>query len=115
MKRNLKTMFKGVFCVGALLACLSTARAQIEVKIGFPIAAFIATTQPVVFEGHAAYWYGGRWYYRDGNAWRYYRNEPPVLRDRRMRHEPERHFYGREHGGGYRDDHRDDHRDERRR
>jgi hypothetical protein len=102
MNKSLKIMLKGLLCTGAVLACLAAARAQITVSIGFPTPEFVATTPPVVFEGHAAYWFGGRWYYRDGNAWRYYHDEPSFLRDRRMHHEPERHFYGREHGGGYR-------------
>lgn len=110
MNRTIKTTLKGVLCAGAMAAGLTAAWAQIEVTFGFPAPEFIATTQPIFFEGHAAYWFGGRWYYREGNAWRYYRDEPAFLRDRRMHREPERHFYGREHGGGYRDDHRDDHR-----
>jgi hypothetical protein len=35
----------------------------------YPPDAYIATTEPVYFEGHAAYWYGGRWFYRDGARW----------------------------------------------
>ena len=31
----------------------------------YPPDAYIATTDPVYFEGHASYWYGGRWYYRE--------------------------------------------------
>jgi hypothetical protein len=107
MNTPINTMLKGALCAAAIAAGLAAAaRAQIQVTIGFPPAEFIATTAPVVFEGHAAYWFGGRWYYRDGNVWRYYRDEPAGLRDRRMRHEPERHFYGRGHGGGFRNDRR---------
>jgi hypothetical protein len=50
----------------------------------YPPDAFIATTAPVYFEGHAAYWYGNRWYYRDGNHWNHYDREPPALYQRRM-------------------------------
>jgi hypothetical protein len=102
MNNNLKSTLKIALCAGALAAGASAARAQIEVTVGFPDAGFIATTEPVVFEGHAAYWFGGRWYYRDGRSWRYYREEPGFLRDRRMRRAPERHFYGRAHAGGFR-------------
>jgi hypothetical protein len=104
MKNILQTTIKIVLCAAAVAAGSKAALAQIEVTIGFPTPEIIATTEPVVFEGHAAYWFGGRWYYRDGNRWRYYRDEPVFLRDRRMHRAPERHFYGREHGGGYRRD-----------
>src|SRR5580698_4891279 len=102
MNKSYKTMFKGILYVGAVAASVATAGAQISVSIGFPTPEFIATSEPVVYAGHAAYFFGGRWYYRDGNAWRYYRNEPPELRDHRMHHEPDRHLYGRDHGGGFR-------------
>jgi hypothetical protein len=60
----------------------------------------VATTEPVYFEGHAAYWYGGRWMYRDGRgAWTHYGTEPPFLAERRMRFAPAHRYYG---GGGYR-------------
>jgi hypothetical protein len=102
MNKSFKTMLKGVLLAGMAFAGAAAARAQIQVSVGFPGAEFVATAQPVFFEGHAAYWYGGHWYYRDGRAWRYYRDEPVFLRDHRMHHEPERHFYGRAHGGGFR-------------
>jgi hypothetical protein len=102
MNRKIKTTLKGVLCAAVMAAAVVAAQAQIEVTVGFPTPEFIATTTPVVFEGHAAYWYGGRWYYRDGRAWRYYRDEPVFLRDHRMHAAPARHFYGRAHGGGYR-------------
>jgi hypothetical protein len=102
MNNKIKTMLKGVLCAGVLAASATVARAQIEVSVGFPTPEFIATTTPVVFEGHSAYWFGGRWYYRDGRSWRYYRDEPVFLRDRRMHAAPVRHLYGREHAGGFR-------------
>jgi len=96
-------MLKNVLLVGATLLSLlvAPAHAQVEVVVS-PPAWFLATAWPVYFEGHAAYWYGDRWYYRDGGAWRYYHEEPGHLRDYRGRHEPQRQFYGRAHGGGYR-------------
>ena len=50
----------------------------------YPPDAYIATTEPVYVDGRAAYWYGGRWYYRDGGGWRHYDREPPALYQRRM-------------------------------
>jgi hypothetical protein len=59
----------------------------------YPPDAYIATTEPVYFEGHAAYWYGNRWYYRDGARWSHYDREPPVLYQRRMQAPPVRRTY----------------------
>jgi hypothetical protein len=103
MKRAFVTTLKAVLCAGAIFSALVSvpAQAQFEIVIS-PPAWFIATAAPVYFEGHAAYWYGNRWYYRDGAAWRYYDREPDHLRDYRGHHEPGRQFYGRAHGGGYR-------------
>ena len=49
----------------------------------YPPAAYVASTAPVYYEGRPAYFYGDRWYYRDGGGWGYYRNEPEYLRGRR--------------------------------
>ena len=50
---------------------------------GYPPDAYIATTTPYYYEGHATYWYGNRWYYRDGGRWSHYEREPSGLRDHR--------------------------------
>ncbi len=103
MKRALVTMVKTALCAGAIISCLLSppARAQVEVEVA-PPPEIIATTRPVYFEGHAAYWYGNRWYYRDGGNWRFYHEEPGYLRGYRGHYQPVRVFYGREHGGGFR-------------
>jgi hypothetical protein len=50
----------------------------------YPSAGFIATAQPVFYDGHASYWYNGHWVYRDGGGrWGYYRSEPGYLAGRR--------------------------------
>jgi|HubBroStandDraft_1064217.scaffolds.fasta_scaffold76870_2 hypothetical protein len=50
----------------------------------YPSAGFIATEQPVFYDGHASYWYNGHWVYRDaGGRWGYYRSEPAFLAQRR--------------------------------
>ncbi len=49
----------------------------------YPPADFVATTEPVYFEGHAAYWYHNGWYYRDGGRWGHYDHEPAGLAARR--------------------------------
>jgi len=48
-----------------------------------PAPAYVATTQPEYFEGRPVYFYNGNWYYQDEHGWKYYRHEPPVLRERR--------------------------------
>jgi hypothetical protein len=50
----------------------------------YPPDAYIATAEPVYFDGHASYWYGNRWYYRDGGHWNHYDHEPAGLYRRRM-------------------------------
>jgi|HubBroStandDraft_2_1064218.scaffolds.fasta_scaffold179359_2 hypothetical protein len=68
----------------------------------YPPADYIATVEPVYFEGHAAYWYGNRWYYRDGARWGHYDREPPGLVGYRGRFTARgRVNYGRG-GGGFR-------------
>ena len=103
MNRTLATMLKGILCVGALTMFLTAtpAQAQIRIEVSPPFW-FIATASPVYFDGHATYWYGDHWYYRDGGAWRYYNDEPSHLRDYRGHHEFGRQYYGRAHGGGFR-------------
>ena len=59
----------------------------------YPSDAYIATTEPFYYEGHASYWYGGRWYYRDGNHWGHYDREPAALQQHRMQAPPARHQY----------------------
>jgi len=82
--------------LATLLAVVSlasgAAQAQIEINVG-PPSGFIATTSPVYFEGHAAYWYGDRWQYREGGRWHGYREEPAYLREYRGRRAPERRSY----------------------
>jgi hypothetical protein len=95
-----RTNLCGVVLAG-LLASSGAAFAQVEVVVG-PPPAFIATSEPVFYEGRPAYWWGGRWYFRDGGAWRFYHDEPAHLREYRGHHEPGRQFYGRAHGGGFR-------------
>jgi len=102
--RTLMKASKVVVCVGAIITCVACVPAlgQIDVEVG-PPAEYIATATPVYFEGRPAYWYGNRWYYRDGPGWHAFREEPRYLGEYRMHHrEPARVYYGRAHGGGFR-------------
>ena len=107
-KHAIQKALQRAVCGGLLAGCLfaTPARAQINVEVEFPPADFIATTTPVYFEGRAAYWYNGRWYYRDGRGWGFYRDEPVFLRDWRGHHEPERRYYEGRRDQGRRDWHR---------
>jgi hypothetical protein len=59
----------------------------------YPPDAYIATADPYYFDGHASYWYGNRWYYRDGGHWAHYDHEPPALYQRRIQAAPARRSY----------------------
>ena len=78
-----------------LVTALGLASRVASAQVGYPPAEFIATTEPVYYQGHAAYWYGNQWYYRDHGRWSYYRAEPGYLRDRRAHWGVERGYHGR--------------------
>jgi hypothetical protein len=78
---------------GIVLAAESDASAQGVVVDIVPPAGFVATTEPVYYEGHPAYWYHNRWYYRNPHGWGWYHDEPAYLRDRRVREPPRRWHY----------------------
>jgi len=105
MTRALVKLVSSVLSLGVLASCLMAAPADgqvyVEVAPPAPPAEFIATATPVYFEGRPAYWWNGRWYFRDGGRWGYYHDEPGYLRDYRGRQAPPRAYYGRG-GGGYR-------------
>lgn len=52
----------------------------------YPSDGFVATEDPVYYDGQATYFYGGRWYYRNGGGWSAYRSEPAYLRQYRAAH-----------------------------
>ena len=106
MKRTILTILAGLVLATGLGS--TPARAGVEIEI-FPPNFFIATARPVYYEGHAAYWYRNRWYYRDGRSWRYYHEEPHYLHDWRGHHEYERYHYER-HDWDRRHDRDDDDR-----
>jgi hypothetical protein len=93
-------------CACALAAAL-VATGACEVGVGYsgydgdyPPDSYIATTEPVYYDGRASYWYGGRWYYRDGGGWRHYDHEPSALYSRRVQAAPVRRNFEPARGGG---------------
>ena len=75
----------GLGALGLVTALSADARAQLVVPVPFPPPppVFVATVQPVYYEGHASYWYGNRWHWRDHHGWHVYEREPVYLRDHR--------------------------------
>jgi hypothetical protein len=92
--QTLSTMSKSLALAGAVTLGLLAAPAQAQIQITIsPPAAFIATSRPVYYAGRATYWYGGRWYYREGRSWQAYRDEPRYLRESRVVVVPSRKHY----------------------
>jgi hypothetical protein len=73
-----------VLSAGAIAATLAygpMANAQVVV---YPPAEYVASYEPIYYNGFAHYLYHDHWYYRDhGGAWRGYEHEPGALHDRR--------------------------------
>jgi hypothetical protein len=105
MTRSPVTFLRSFLSVAAIAGCLAStpARAQIHVQI-FPPSSFVAVNTPVYYEGHATYWYGNQWYYRDGRQWRAYHQEPVYLHEYRGRHMAAQYHYEPSRHGGYRQD-----------
>ena len=85
----------GLFAVVSLSSCWGTVGVVGEYDEGYPPEGYIATATPVYYEGFPSYWYGGRWYRREGAGWRAYHDEPAYLHNYRSRAAPVRQSYGR--------------------
>ena len=97
---NRTILSKGLVIVSAVgaLAAVSAIGSTAAAQWAPPPPEYIATTEPVYYEGHAAYWYNNHWYWRDaGGNWGHYDQEPAFLADRRMHSPPERHEFARDH------------------
>ena len=109
-------MKRGSLLLALAVSLPAAAQLVVNVQVGPPPPPeYVATTAPVYFEGHPCYYYDGYWRYRDPRGgWRYYREEPRVLYERRFR-EPPRHIYyeNRRYAPAY--DRRDWYRDHDRR
>jgi hypothetical protein len=100
MSRKFATLSRGLAIVSTVgaFAAVSLMGAPAGAQWAPPPPEYIATTEPVYYEGHAAYWYGGHWAWRDEHGgWNHYDHEPPALADRRAHFAPVRRSYG--HGG----------------
>lgn len=102
--RTVINLIKAVSCGSAIACCLLSAPVVRAQDPGYPPPEFVATATPVYYEGHPAYFWNGRWFYRMDNGWGFYHEEPPTLRGWREAHPvPQRRFYeGRYEDRGYR-------------
>jgi hypothetical protein len=85
LKKALLTTVASAGLAAATMLTPSVADAQ-EVYVNVVPPQYIAQTEPVYYGGRPHYYYNGYWMYRDGNAWRYYRQEPGYFRDWRGRY-----------------------------
>jgi hypothetical protein len=95
MNRNIATLSKGLFVVvaaGALASVALVARSAQADEWVPPPAEVVVSSEPVWYEGHAHYWYGNHWYWRDEHGgWQHYDHEPAYFAGRRG---PVRHYWG---------------------
>jgi hypothetical protein len=99
MNRNIATLSKGFVIVSALgaLAAVGLVGKTAEAQWVPPPAEWVATSEPVYYEGHAAYWYNNHWYWHDEHgAWNHYDAEPAFLAERRAHAAPARRSWERE-------------------
>jgi hypothetical protein len=88
--RWLSALGVGVALAATLPGCMAHARG--EVVYDYPVVtveaapARIETYPRMNYHGRPAYLVDGRWYYRSGPRWVYFREEPVELRNYRVRH-----------------------------
>ncbi len=100
MKHSIRDL-AAMLAAGAAVVLGCTACGGVAVEADYPVTeyddyppdGYIATTEPVYFEGHPTYYYRGRWFYRDGGHWHHYDHEPAHLQQWRSRARPERRYY----------------------
>lgn len=91
MKATKRSVAKTLAVTFALSALTTVAAAQFPPPPP-PPDTYIATAEPVYYQGRPAYWYQNHWYWRDNNgAWNYYHDEPAELHEHRMHAPPARH------------------------
>jgi hypothetical protein len=119
MNRPLVSFSKVFASLGVVAGiCLSGApKASAQEVVVYPDNAYIATAEPVYYNGSAHYWYRDRWYYRNGRNWAWYRGgEPGYLHDYRYRVWPGGVYHaGYHYNAGYHGGHAEYHGGEHRR
>jgi uncharacterized membrane protein YgcG len=109
MRGGIVMASKGFLIASAIgvLAAVSLTGVSADAQWAPPPPEYVATTEPVYYEGHAAYWYGNHWNWRDEHGgWNHYGQEPGFLADHRAHFAPVRHSWvgggGAGRGGGER-------------
>jgi len=88
--RWLRVLGVGAALAATLPGCMAHARG--ELVYDYPVTyvdvapARVETYPSAYYHGRPAYLVDGRWYYRSGPRWVYFREEPVELRDYRVRH-----------------------------
>jgi hypothetical protein len=83
MTHRFSRLSKGVFAAVASLGILGsvslvTTQASAQEYV-YPPAEYVATADPVYYNGYAHYYYGNHWYYRDHyGRWAYYHGGEPA-------------------------------------
>jgi hypothetical protein len=80
------TSMIGVACAALSLGgCYAYAEPPVVYAEAYdaPVEVEIRTYPQTQYEGRPVYLYRDRWYYQDGNRWRYYRHEPATLHRQR--------------------------------
>ena len=100
MKTTSNSLSKGLIIASAAgaLAAVCLIGTPAEAQWAPPPPEYIASTEPVYYEGHAAYWYNNHWSWRDEHGgWNHYEQEPPGLAERRQHGPPVRRSWEHEH------------------
>jgi hypothetical protein len=83
MNRTIAVLTVAIALPLGILAYSRESRAQVVVVSG-PPSEYVASYEPVYYNGFSHYFWHNHWYYRDHGAWRWYEhNEPAFLHDHR--------------------------------
>jgi hypothetical protein len=93
MKRSILWLAAAAAPLALLVAPSHDAKAQVVVQVG-PPSFYVASYEPMYYNGFAHYWWRDHWYYRDHGAWRWWEHEPGFLHDHRGEWEHHRHGWG---------------------
>ena len=82
MRRSIPSLTALAICVAVPFTVIVAHSSTAEAQDGPPVT-YVASYEPVYYNGFAHYFYHNRWWYRDHGAWRGYDREPVFLHDRR--------------------------------
>jgi hypothetical protein len=82
MRRSIPSLTALAVCVAVPFTVIVAHSSNAEAD-DWPTGTYVASYEPVYYNGFAHYFYHNHWYYRDHGAWRGYDHEPGFLHDRR--------------------------------